>query len=113
MGHLAICLLVLALISFVLALMINKLYNKLVANNKVNMDEWVQEAAGPSLKSKIQLLFYHWLSVPSGHKVSCDPIPLGEEESDFMEGLKVVVKEGKKGSVPHEKSSDCIVVGTI
>jgi len=112
LGYLVVFLLAVAVLGFVLANVIDNFYQKLIASNRVKLDRWVQQAAGPKLKSKFQLLFTYWMSA-GGHKVRAEPVPLGEEESEFMEGLKVVVKEGTKNSVPHKKASDCIVVGTI
>jgi len=112
LGYLVVFRLAVAVLGFVLANVIDNFYQKLIASNRVKLDRWVQQAAGPKLKSKFQLLFTYWMSA-GGHKVRAEPVPLGEEESEFMEGLKVVVKEGTKNSVPHKKASDCIVVGTI
>ena len=112
LGYLTIVFLTIVAVGIVAVGVINKKYQKLVADNKVKLDAWVQQAAGPKFKSKFQLLFTYWMSA-GGHKVRADPVPLGEEESSFMDGLKVVVKEGTDKSVPHKKVSDCIVVGTI
>jgi len=112
LGYVVVFLLALGIIAFFSAKIIDDLYQKLIVNNKVKLDRWVQQAAGPKLKSKFQLLFTYWMSA-GGHKVRKEPVPLGEENSSFMEGLKVVVKEGTKNSAPHKKTSDCVVVGTI
>mmetsp|Transcript_10267 Transcript_10267/g.15069 ORF Transcript_10267/g.15069 Transcript_10267/m.15069 type:complete len:554 (+) Transcript_10267:81-1742(+) len=108
----AIVLLVVAVIAGIIVFFIDRQYKNLVKNNHVALDAWVQQPEGPNLKSKIQLVFTYWMSA-GGHKIRSDPVPLAEQESTFMKGLKVVVEEGKEDSVPHKKSSDCIVVGTI
>lgn len=100
------------LLAGLIVIIIDRKYKNMVKNNKVSVDAWVQQPKGPNLMSKLKLVFSTWMSA-GGHKIRTDPLPLGEQESTFMKGLKVVVEEGKKDSVEHKKSSNSIVVGTI
>mmetsp|Transcript_18254 Transcript_18254/g.25720 ORF Transcript_18254/g.25720 Transcript_18254/m.25720 type:complete len:565 (+) Transcript_18254:130-1824(+) len=109
----AICLIA----AFIFMQVINSMYQTMVKDNSIDIDPWVQQPNGPKFQSKIQLLFTNWLSA-GGHKVRKSAVPLGEQESTFMKGLKVTVKEGEEKSVPHALSTGKldkkpIVVGTI
>jgi len=105
------------IVTFALVQVINSMYRTMVKDNSIDIDPWVQQPNGPKLHSKIQLLFTNWLSA-GGHEVRKSALPLGEQESTFMKGLKVSVQEGEEKSVPHALSSGKldkkpIVVGTI
>eukprot|EP00798_Chlamydomonas_sp_ICE-L_P007873 gene7873-1083_t len=108
----------LALVCFAFVMVVNSKYRSMVKGNTVDLDPWVQQPEGPTFGNRAKLVFTHWMSAGS-IKARNEAVALGEQPSTFMLGLRVSVKEGEAGSVPHSLTSKApsgpspIVVGTI